>query len=125
MEILINSLAVGVGAFFGGSLRSLLSSVLNQKDVHFRWGTLMANLIGSCFLGIIIGAAQRHEISNITQLIAAIGFSGGLTTFSTFTSESFKMFKDAAKWRAWLYWCGTAVACIIMFFIGLWIKTFI
>lgn len=122
MNILYQSLAVGVGAFFGGCLRSVLSTVLNQKGNRFRWGTIMANLIGSCFLGIVIGSVQLHEISDPTQLVAAIGFSGGLTTFSTFTSESFKMFRQAPKWQAWTYWCGTLVACMLMFWFGLWLN---
>lgn len=122
MNILFQSFAVGVGAFFGGCLRSILSTVLNQKSNTFKWGTIMANLIGSCFLGVVIGAVHLHEISDTTQLITAIGFSGGLTTFSTFTSETFKMFHQVSKWQAWTYWCGSVIACMLMFFFGLWLN---
>lgn len=35
MSILFQSFAVGIGAFFGGCLRSILSTVLNQKGNRF------------------------------------------------------------------------------------------
>ena len=122
MIILLQSLAVGIGAFFGGALRSLLSTVLNLSDNTYPWGTLMANIIGSCFLGIVTEAIVLSDLTSTTQLVTAIGFSGGLTTFSTFTLEVFKMFKKRNVSVGMVYWIGTVLVCLLAFVVGIFIK---
>ncbi|KRL93023.1 fluoride efflux transporter FluC [Limosilactobacillus equigenerosi] len=116
---------VGVGAFFGGCLRSLLATVLNSDNHRLPWGTIMANIIGCCFLGGIVQAIHDQDLTNSMQLILAIGFSGGLTTFSTFTKEVWGMIKQHQIKLAMGYWIVCVGVCMFLFLIGMKLKTLV
>jgi CrcB protein len=80
--------AVGSGAALGAWLRWGLSAWLNPRAPDFPLGTLAANLIGGYFVGVAIAFfAARHELPPEARLFAVTGLLGGLTTFSTFSSE--------------------------------------
>lgn len=126
MNIIVTDLlAAGVGAFFGGGLRSLLSDVLNTDYDHYRWGTIMANLIGSLLIGVFAGMVTSDELQNTMNVLLATGFCGGLTTFSTFSLETLKYFKSGKKLLAWTYWVGSIIACISCVYLGLWFHSWL
>lgn len=80
--------AVGVGAAVGAWCRWGLAAALNARAPAFPLGTLAANLIGGYLVGIAIAFfAARQEIGPEARLFVITGFLGGLTTFSTFSSE--------------------------------------
>jgi CrcB protein len=80
--------AVGGGAACGAWLRWALSAWLNPRLPHFPLGTLAANLVGGYLIGIAVAYfAARHDLPPEWRLFAITGFLGGLTTFSTFSSE--------------------------------------
>jgi CrcB protein len=80
--------AVGAGAAMGAWLRWGLSAWLNPRVSHFPLGTLAANLIGGYLVGVAVAYfAARHDLAPEFRLFAITGFLGGLTTFSTFSSE--------------------------------------
>ena len=86
---LISLLAVGFGAFFGAVLRWALGLLLNPLFPTLPLGTLSANLLGGLLMGIAMGVfAQYGALSPATRLFIGTGFLGGLTTFSTFSSET-------------------------------------
>lgn len=76
-------------------LRLAASQVLAAgQQVGFPWSTLAVNLAGSFFAGMVVaaGLSQSHEK---TWLLAAVGFLGGLTTFSTFSGETIFLLSQA------------------------------
>jgi len=80
--------AVGTGAACGAWLRWGLAAWLNPRLPHFPLGTLAANLIGGYLVGVAVAYfAARHDLAPEFRLFAITGFLGGLTTFSTFSSE--------------------------------------
>lgn len=86
---LISLLAVGFGAFLGAVLRWALGLMLNPLFPTLPLGTLSANLLGGLLMGIAMGVfAQYGALSPATRLFIGTGFLGGLTTFSTFSSET-------------------------------------
>ncbi|MCP1374350.1 fluoride efflux transporter CrcB [Dyella sp. Sa] len=86
---LISLLAVGLGAFLGALLRWALGLMLNPLFPTLPLGTLSANLLGGLLMGIAMGVfAQYGALSPATRLFIGTGFLGGLTTFSTFSSET-------------------------------------
>ena len=59
----------------------------------FPWGTLAVNVAGSLVLGFLLGAQRHLGLSASVVLLLGTGFCGGLTTFSTFSYESVKLFE--------------------------------
>jgi CrcB protein len=91
--------AVGVGAACGAWLRWGLSTWLNPRIPHFPLGTLAANLIGGYLVGIAVGYfAARHDLAPELRLFIVTGFLGGLTTFSTFSSEVTQLLLRGEYW---------------------------
>jgi len=81
-------LAVGIGAMLGAWMRWGLSAWLNARAPHFPMGTLVSNLIGGYLVGLAVAYfATRHDLAPELRLFVITGFLGGLTTFSTFSSE--------------------------------------
>lgn len=81
-------IAVGLGAAIGAWLRWGLSATLNDRVPHFPLGTLGANLVGGYLVGLAVAFfASRQDLPPEARLFVVTGFLGGLTTFSTFSSE--------------------------------------
>lgn len=100
-------LAVAFGAFAGGVLRAWTSAKLNRGAGRIPSGTLVVNLVGSFVLGMMIGWTARGCVAPQLQALVMTGLCGGLTTFSTFTSETAALFAERRSGRAWLYWIGS------------------
>jgi CrcB protein len=62
---------------------------LRWNAAGWPWGTLAANLVGGYLIGLALGAVAAHpEWPAWVRLAAVTGFLGGLTTFSTFSAET-------------------------------------
>lgn len=100
--MLLNILAVAVGGSIGAAARYLVSLWAAERfGANFPYGTLIVNVAG-CF---IIGAfmtltTERMIVSPYWRLIFAVGFLGGLTTFSSFGYETLRLVEDANLLRA-------------------------
>lgn len=80
--------AVGVGAAVGAWLRWLFSLLWNAANPALPYGTLAANLLGGFLIGVAVGFFDTHaSLPPAWRLLVITGFLGGLTTFSTFSSE--------------------------------------
>lgn len=111
-------LLVGVGAFFGGIFRGLLSKKFNGKDTTFPRGTFTANLLGAILIGILSALFVRKEIIGATEnLLLVTGFCGGLTTFSTFTTETVTLFFRKKLNLAIAYWFMSLASSIFLVWI--------
>jgi CrcB protein len=80
--------AVGIGAALGAWLRWFLGLRLNPVFPTLPLGTVAANLIGGFLVGVAVAWFERHPLAMPqARLFVITGFMGGLTTFSTFSSE--------------------------------------
>jgi CrcB protein len=80
--------AVGAGAAMGAWLRWWLGMRLNPVFPTVPLGTLTANLLGGFLIGLAVALFNRHPgLPPEAKLMVVTGFMGGLTTFSTFSSE--------------------------------------
>ncbi len=80
--------AVGAGAAAGAWLRWGFAVLWNAINPALPYGTLAANLLGGYLIGLAVGFFDTHAgLPPEWRLLAITGFLGGLTTFSTFSSE--------------------------------------
>ena len=80
--------SVGIGAAFGAWFRWFLGIRLNPVFPTVPLGTVAANLIGGFLVGVAVAYFDRHpHLAPEYRLFVITGFMGGLTTFSTFSSE--------------------------------------
>ncbi|MEJ4087607.1 fluoride efflux transporter CrcB [Galbibacter orientalis] len=117
---------VFIGGGLGSSLRYLISKFLNSSETGIPYDTFAANIIGSLFIGVILGFAVKYESLNNNQLLfITTGFCGGLTTFSTFAYENHVFLKSGDFLNFLLYTTITFVTGIIAVFIGIFLVKFI
>ncbi|NUR82460.1 MAG: fluoride efflux transporter CrcB [Nonomuraea sp.] len=98
---MILALAVFVGGVIGAPARYLIDEVVKKWfGAAMPWGTLAVNVIGSAIVGLLMGIASREALPHVVLSFAGTGFCGALTTFSTFSSQTYKMLADGSTGRA-------------------------
>jgi CrcB protein len=119
MLSLQNFLAVGAGAAGGAVLRWLLGLWLNQPHVALPWGTVVANLVGGYLIGLLLGLLSLFpEVPVWLRLFLVTGFLGGLTTFSTFSGETWGMLERGDYLLALAYMGLSLVGSIALTALG-------
>lgn len=106
-----------LGCALGGIARSLgMTLIARLAGERFPWGTLTVNAVGSFLLGLVLGTGLNPEgalrASEGAQAFLAIGFCGGLTTFSTFSLQSFSLVSGQAWGKALSNVLGSVVLCL-------------
>ena len=87
---LSTAIAVGLGGFLGAVTRFYVGTEMVKhfpQDIPL--ATLTVNIIGSFFIGILIGLFITYTPNVLVKLFLVTGFLGALTTYSTFAIESF------------------------------------
>ncbi len=105
----------------GGLTRYYLSGWLhNFLGRSFPYGTLVVNIIGAYFIGLIMEAGLRSTlISDTLRLGLTVGFLGGLTTFSTFSYETFTLLEDGQVMLAFSNILASVAVCILFTWLGI------
>lgn len=95
---MLKVVAVAVGGSIGAVTRYLVSTWAAERfGADFPYGTLIVNIVGCFIIGAFLTiATERFIINPYWRLIVAVGFVGGLTTFSSFSYETFKLMEDGS-----------------------------
>jgi CrcB protein len=102
----VTAVLVFLGAAVGAPLRYLTDRLVQARhDSLFPWGTFTVNLVGCLVLGGLTGAA----VSNPVLAVAGTGFSGALTTYSTFSYETFRL----AERKSYFYAAMNVIVSIV------------
>ena len=111
-----NILLVALGGAVGSVCRYLLSWM---NSTFYPWGTFAVNILGSLFIGLLVGLVNKGSLSPEMKLLLVTGFCGGFTTFSTFANESFGMMKAGDVLLSALYIGASVVVGVLAVWVGL------
>ena len=106
-----------IGCALGGVFRYLGTLLIARFfGEGFPWGTLLVNAIGSFLLGLVLGngfvAKDIWLSSGGAYAFVALGFCGGLTTFSNFSLQTFSLVSDQAWGKALANILGSVALCV-------------
>lgn len=113
--------------FAGGGLGSVIRYALGKwinalHSQQFPWGTLGVNVLACMLMGLLIGIADHRQlISPSARLFWIVGFCGGFSTFSAFSSEAINLMQGAFHLSLLLYILASLVFCVGATYAGLWI----
>jgi CrcB protein len=94
---------VCLGAALGAPGRYLVDRAIQARhDTVMPWGTLTVNVVGCLVLGLLTGFAAEHSVREDVLLVVGTGFCGALTTYSTFSYETLRLFENGARLYAGL-----------------------
>ena len=115
---------VALGGAVGSVLRYLTDRrVQLWRDSPFPFGTLTVNVAGSFVLGFLSGWLLHGAEPSSVRALVAVGFCGGLTTFSTFGYETVRLFLEKTRLYAVLNVVVTVVAGLASGALGLLLAT--
>jgi CrcB protein len=105
----------------GGLTRYYLSGwVYNLLGRSFPYGTFAVNIIGAYMIGLIMELGLRSMlIPDTLRLGLTVGFLGGLTTFSTFSYETFSLLEDGQFLVAFANILASVTVCLLFTWLGI------
>lgn len=113
-------LFVFLGSGIGGVLRYAISLIFAPAIIiKFPWPTLIANMFAGLLVGLFYSiAAQKTWLDKNYLLLLTTGLCGGLSTFSSFSFETLKLWQGQQYGMSILYVGLSIVSGLIFTFIG-------
>jgi CrcB protein len=123
---MLNILAIFLGGGFGSLSRYGISLLLRNYSMDFPFATISVNIIGSLILGFSIALFwNKIHLHDSFKLAVTVGFCGGLTTFSTFSWETFDLIKNGEFLLAGLYIFISLLSCFLAISLGAFLSKYV
>lgn len=107
-------LVVAAGGAVGAPLRYLTDRFVHGRwNPRFPWATFAVNVAGSFLLGVLAGAALVGATGSDVGLLLGVGLCGALTTYSTLSWETLRLFDQRFPVLAVANLAGSIVAGLV------------
>lgn len=118
---MIHYLMVALGGALGAMSRFwVYNALLRWSGGGFPWATFTVNVLGSFLLGLVfVLLAERGTLAPEWRSLAAVGFLGAFTTFSTFSVDALNLFQQGAWGMALGYILSSVLVCLLSAGLGL------
>ncbi len=113
----MNYFLVFLGGGVGSVIRFLISVLISKTNTYLPIATLSSNVL-SCLLfgGFIYMYQEKNLIPDHYKHFVLIGICGGLSTFSTFSFETFELIKQGMPIWAIINIIVSCTLCTLLFF---------
>lgn len=120
-ETIITTLFIATFGALGCVVRYYLSGwVYSLLGRSFPYGTFIVNILGAFLIGLIMEFALRSTlVSPNLRIGLTVGFLGGLTTFSTFSYETFRLLEEGEFLIATGNVLGSVLVCLAFTWLGI------
>jgi CrcB protein len=116
-------LFIGLGGFLGSIARFGLASYVQTKtESLFPYGTMLVNITGCFVIGLLMTLFQERVVApqNI-RLFLIIGVLGGFTTFSSFSYDTFALFRSGNQLAAGINVTVSLIGCLLATWAGFYV----
>jgi len=109
---------VFIGGGLGSVTRYLFGALFTHLKLPLPYATLSANLVSCLLFALTLYAFKdKGDIPAYIRLLILTGVCGGLSTFSTFSFETFELLKQSQYFWALGNILLNTVFCILIFYI--------
>lgn len=116
-----NLFLVMFGGAIGAGARFFVGQALAARD--FPAGTLIVNLSGGLFMGLLAGALSRQgALEGPMWWFLGVGLLGGFTTFSAFSFDAVTLIARGAYGPALAYVAASVLGSLALFAAGLFLT---
>lgn len=123
---MLNVLAIFIGGGLGSITRYYISILMKNYSMYFPFATLGVNIIGSMILGFAAALFWKDaSLHHTLKLAITVGFCGGLTTFSTFSWETFDLIKNGEYLLAFIYAIISVLVCLLAVSLGAFLTKYV
>lgn len=111
---------IALGGALGSVLRYLLGGTVQKFSANgFPIGTMAVNVIGCLIVGVLIQKMLGSQAHPAARAFLVVGFCGGFTTFSTFSSETVGLMLGGEIGRATIYVVLSVTLCLLATWAGM------
>lgn len=115
---MIELVAVAVGGAVGSVGRWGLGLALSSFLPGLPAGTFVANVLAGLVIGVVSGANSVSPLPEPARLLLTVGLCGGLSTFSTFSSETFQLLEAGNGLAAAANVAANVATCLVAVWAG-------
>nr|WP_320147609.1 fluoride efflux transporter CrcB [uncultured Anaeromusa sp.] len=120
MNMAVDLAIIALGGGIGSVTRYLVTIWAAERfGSAFPYGTLVVNVAGSFIIGFFMTLfLERLELDPQWRLFIAVGFLGGLTTFSSFSYETLRLVQEGAMSQAFANAGSNVILCLASTWVG-------